>query len=132
MSKGTTFHFHLYRTAKFITIFICKVVIIVLFTYLPCRNAVRINEIISIKNLSPLEMGDIKMLLLSCHSHINLLALSGPQGRIKKKQILIHSEKYLMRFKEPFFHVKYLRFSELDILNSFQRHFAYKFDVSYV
>lgn len=97
MLKGTTFLFHLYGTAKFPTIFICKVVIIV-FTYVPCRDAVRINEIILIKNLSSLEMGDIKMLSLSCHSYISLLTLSGPQGRIKKKQILIHSEKYLMRF----------------------------------
>lgn len=95
--KGTTFLFHLYETAKFLTIFLYKVVITV-FTYLPCRDAERINEIIPIKNLSSLEIGDIKMLLLSCHSYISLLTLSGPQGRIRKKQILIHSEKYLMRF----------------------------------
>lgn len=98
MSKGTTFYFHVYETVKFPTIFIYKVVIIVLFTYLPCRDAVKINEIIPIKKLSSLEIGDIKMLLLSCHSHISLLTLSRPQGRIKKKQILIHREKYLMRF----------------------------------
>lgn len=95
--KGTTFLFHLYETAKFLTIFLYKVVITV-FTYLPCRDAERINEIIPIKNLSSLEIEDIKMLLLSCHSYISLLTLSGPQGRIRKKQILIHSEKYLMRF----------------------------------
>lgn len=95
--KGTTFLFHLYETAKFLTILLYKVVITV-FTYLPCRDAERINEIIPIKNLSSLEIGDIKMLLLSCHSYISLLTLSGPQGRIRKKQILIHSEKYLMRF----------------------------------
>lgn len=104
MSKSTTFHFHVYETVKFPTIFSYKVVIIVLFTYLPCRDAVRINEIIPIKKLSSLEIGgDIKMLLLSCHSHISLLTLSRPQGRIKKKQILIHSEKYLMKFKKNFF-----------------------------
>ena len=94
--KGTTFLFHLYETAKF-TIFLYKVVITV-FTYLPCRDAERINEIIPIKNLSSLEIGDIKMLLLSCHSYISLLSLSRHQGRIRKKQIQIHSEKYLMRF----------------------------------
>lgn len=104
MLKVLAFLFHLYETAKFPTIFIYKVVIIV-FTYLPCRDALRINEIIPIKNLSSLEMREMKMLLLSCHSYISLLTLSGPQGRIKKKQILIHSEKYLMRFLKTFFHV---------------------------
>lgn len=103
MSKCNTFHFHLHETAKFPTIFIYKLVIIVLFTYLSCRNAVRINEIMPTKNLSFLEMGDIKMLLLSCHSHITCSLFQGLKVE-SKRNIVIHSEKYLMRFKF-FFHV---------------------------
>lgn len=59
-SQNVPLYFFIGETAKFPTIFIYKVVITVLFTYLPYRDAVRINEIIPTKNLSSLGMGDIE------------------------------------------------------------------------
>lgn len=103
--KGYYFSVLFQRNGNFPTIFIYKMVNIVLFTYLASRDAVSINEIIPTKDFSSLEMSNREMLFLPCHSYITLLTLSGPEGRIKKKQISIHSEKYLMRFFSHFPHV---------------------------
>lgn len=96
--KGYYFSALFQQNGNFPTIFIYKMVNIVLFTYLASRDSVSINEIIPTKDFSSLEMSNREMLFLPCHSYITLLTLLGPEGRIKKKQISIHGEKCLMRF----------------------------------
>lgn len=74
------------------------------------------------------------MLLLSCHSYVSLLTFSGPQGGIKQKQILIRSEKYLMRYKKNFFpclipevpSTNYIKFISKTFLHTSLMSFTYK------